>query len=1453
MAHDFKRSGFIRAGFQYQDLVAVAYLIDFYRDRTRFEWITVESEDPAVAAIDDVVACRADGLFELTQVKFAIDPENEQSRLDWPWLLRKKKRGTSMLQKWCKTTLHHLNGATLAIAQLKTDRIPSEKFGQALDGSKIIYDRVDRDTQNLIEEQLGSERHARLFFGAFDFCHSQPQLDDLEAQLWKRVANDTDRDGWASFRARVEGWAIRRNFPGPDGRIRYIHLQQAFSVERPTPIPQNFRIPDTYSVPDKSFDQSFRDHVTKTDGVTVLWGPPGRGKSTYLSHCINRFDKRKTLCIRHHYFLGLDDRTEGRFHVQVIARAFQQQLKDMLPNFGTEKTTIGQAIEYAARLAREQGRRLVVVIDGLDHVWRENRDREHMEELFNGLLPLVDNIHLVIGTQKIAIEHLPARLVAVKPTEHWTELPLMSISAVRKWVKKQYEAGRLNLSYPEEKCRERNKVADAFHEISGGLPLHLIYSFEMVVRSGQPVRHSDIALLPTCPSGDIRVYYRQFFDRVSPRAKNVLHLLAGLRFAPPPFALGECLGDNEYANTVAEIGHLLEFQETQVLPFHGSLFAFFSDMADHGEQFRAQLDPVINWLSTKAPDYWRTAWLWVTQAQTGDDMALITQPSWKWAVDFLTKGYPIDQLIAILGHAEKAAFNRLDLAQLLILRSLKIRALNGPEFQTTDWSMFPTVANMLADDPIPASLMRTSMHRVPSMLLPYIVGGVDDPSRVKVAQQAIDEVNERIERSKQSDHYDRSHFQQLAHAAAGIVASLGVSSVGRLVRFAKHNDGTDAIMAVYARTSILLGHFENVFLAAKRWSGPEFDRELFATFALEGLGPGCRPEVLGSRSPAMRVLAILKGQKPLGGHKQRDLTDEVSRGPDPGHIWAASLKPILYNAYFECLAARLAGKNAKPWSHFTPTDKSVFVEQGLKAIEALAGFVADTWINQCRWPTLAEFYHAFDAEVPLSRAYEVHRQVDGVRLALAEIAQDHLLLGRALHANFIVGSEDLKRAATSPFWNDELWLQLFCERRYILHDPDAASIILDKVASAQLAERSETNERADLCIQLALFAADNGLIEVGRCQLKRAFGCLLGYGWRKDTFVFEVLQSIEMLLRYGDDEVRHWLLEVAAPVDLILDYTDGKETRHAPSQLHQLLIEAWPDRAARCLETLLDDERWHLAEDLLKHIATHSVCDSEAGRLLLGTYISPSERRTVLSAIKAKPELKKVMAQILVETGLNLKVERNRNAMLADSERGTPIPKDTKRPPKYIKFPPGTLANFMDELRRRSIFLSRGNVLTNWLDYWVSQGLAKEALDDLEDATSATDIYFYIGNTLDRAAQISLNLQGRNKAFEWLIRAQIINNSWSGYYTSEADANSRMDFVALHFRDRWEEFLRRTSQSASAYRREGGELTVGYSRLVYFLLAVGEIERAKNCTRAMIDTYLAELSDQPLVTPDWAK
>ena len=104
----------------------------------------------------------------------------------------------------------------------------------------------------------------------------------------------------------------------------------------------------------------------------------------------------------------------------------------------------------------------------------------------------------------------------------------MSITAVRSWIEAQDAAGRLHLVSAPDREHERRAVADAFHSISAGLPLHLIYSFEMVARSGEPIRADDVAALPPCPTGDIRDYYRRFLDRASPRAKEILHLLAGI-------------------------------------------------------------------------------------------------------------------------------------------------------------------------------------------------------------------------------------------------------------------------------------------------------------------------------------------------------------------------------------------------------------------------------------------------------------------------------------------------------------------------------------------------------------------------------------------------------------------------------------------------------------------------------------------------------------------------------------------------------------------------------------------------------------------------------------------------------------------------------------------------------------------------------------------------------------
>src|SRR5471030_1042651 len=98
-------------------------------------------------------------------------------------------------------------------------------------------------------------------------------------------------------------------------------------------------------------------------------------------------------------------------------------------------------IEVCGESYREAGKRFFVFIDGLDHVWRDTAgSREPLEALFRYLLPLPDNVVLVIGTQRVADEQLPSRLLQFVPDQDWIELPLMSITSTRSWLAKEFES-----------------------------------------------------------------------------------------------------------------------------------------------------------------------------------------------------------------------------------------------------------------------------------------------------------------------------------------------------------------------------------------------------------------------------------------------------------------------------------------------------------------------------------------------------------------------------------------------------------------------------------------------------------------------------------------------------------------------------------------------------------------------------------------------------------------------------------------------------------------------------------------------------------------------------------------------------------------------------------------------------------------------------------------------------
>ena len=86
-------------------------------------------------------------------------------------------------------------------------------------------------------------------------------------------------------------------------------------------------------MPSKRFHDDFLVRIkTGTRPISVLWGSPGRGKSTYLSYLVQSLREADLPAVRHHYFLALDDSTVDRVSFTEISYSLMDQISGRYPD-----------------------------------------------------------------------------------------------------------------------------------------------------------------------------------------------------------------------------------------------------------------------------------------------------------------------------------------------------------------------------------------------------------------------------------------------------------------------------------------------------------------------------------------------------------------------------------------------------------------------------------------------------------------------------------------------------------------------------------------------------------------------------------------------------------------------------------------------------------------------------------------------------------------------------------------------------------------------------------------------------------------------------------------------------------------------------------------------------------------------------------------------------------------
>lgn len=1449
-----KFSAITRAGYEYQDLIGIELLIRHYRDPNLFEWVQIESDDPDVKALDDVVAKRQDGSVEYVQVKFTVDPA--EYALDWDFLLKKKEHGTSMLAKWASSLRRARTNGTIHSAQLKTNRIPSADFSKCLISTFVDLSKVATDTLNKIETECGGTAETAEFFATFAFTASLPDLDRLEASIRDQlVPTDTNMAGWLLLRHEVTRWAILQRMPPPDGRIFRDHIVRLISQKRPQPIRQDFFIPDGYAPPSdnlhKRMERRIADPATP---LTVLWGTPGRGKSTYLSYLASELQAKDEAVIRHHYFLSSEDSSANRASFVDIAASLYEQLFTHYCEFTAGITddadNLNPGLGVVAENLAQEGKRLYLIVDGLDHVYRDTARVDQLNHLFNALFPLPPNLTLIVGTQRVADSQLPSKLLINLKEEDWIEIPRMDEIAVHHWFKGQDKARPILLRWDDRRDEEINKIGAAFFTISHGHPLHLIYAFEGLVRSGLPMDEDTVLALPPCPDGDIRSYYNGLWQRIGEAARAILHMLAGSDFFWPSAGIRKCIGD------YGEIAFLLEPNNSGMKPFHGSIFAWVRQREDHAESYEALLPKIVQWLEKDAPEYWRWGWLWLTQASAGEPGPLLAGTTREWAVGSLASGWPEMQIKNILTAAENKTFAAGDLPATVRLRALKTRVSNAREYQAWDFGAFRSAALSIADNRQQALNLLDDLQALRDDELAALARYGPAALRKELVDGCMRELRRRINTWTVLRHRTADDFSKLSDAALQVGALAGVARVPDVMGFLKgYREPSSHILRYigYLAQARDVGALDEVHALLKGGQWATHRRKIQEHILRASMFVGADPLQRLKRgcfkhSPmvAAWLCRVAAGTR-CDVHLPQISPDLVLKRDTPAE--SVDLEHFLVEAFWTALRTNILAIGEFS-SIYPPLNRGNlgFIDDALDCLERCAAELAS---DTMPWRYSTPFLSAAGLpSVPFKGGNDTERaRYVGFRRALNSIALDVHLMGLPDKNAPEITAAEFEIAQASVHWVEEVWVDENAEDRSRYLSSDAASKLLDDVARTLSSKFSEFNERADRWTKYAALAQ---LYQVGDAKslLLRASSCLLGYGYRKDPFVFEALDSIRDIHRVDPSETLSWIERVTPVIDRITDFTDGDGTRHARTKLIKIVAETQPLLLPKFYEHHIDEDDWSYADECVKAFISVADLSSPEGAALVGTLLD----YTTLDALKDRANTDQFAKHLLdKQTSFlgSFPPAKERDYSTPDRDLNDARKKVVSQDPSA--FAANDFAGVAKAVGDPDFHYSmREDFLVRWLLHWHGKGKTRAAIASVRAHFKSEQRTHDVEELLNTVFEVSLEAEGKDAAYPWLVMAHIRRHGWQDY-TSYEEVEKRLKAAASIYPERWMDFIRDTSEPMELYARRGYGFSIGFHHLVVFLLLAGQTKVAKKVTAEFVATLLKETEDLPIEEAAWLR
>ncbi len=1474
----YSRTGARRAGDAYQDIVALELIIDWIEHNDRYQWIKLEADE--MGFLDDVIALRQDGRIQVLQVKYSTNPDMQNDPWTWEKLLERSKtkngnQNLSLLQKWASSLREIKSQWSIFEASVYSNRRAATELEVALENGYIIFDQVhEPDIQQEIVKQLGGEDASKEFFKNFKFRLNQPGLSEIEEGLRRRFGGlGGTETGWLNLKNELCEWVINRNEPPPGGLIILSEIKKASLWYTLQSLPQRFEIPSDYVLPSEEFHQDLLTTLEKhSKKCLVITASPGVGKSTYVSYLYDHFCEVDIPVIRHHYYLSMEDR--NRVYRLDHVRAAESLMHDLELNYAESlqgldsrnpnHKDLSNQLERSGSYYEDRGKCLIVIVDGLDHVWREQKSIKELEDFLNILLPPVKGVIVLLATQPVEDNKLPRSLIRCAPKGEWLHLPLLDRASVKVWLGKHAR----EISNPGEGELQDwmlDRLSDALYKKSKGHPLHIRYTLKSLLERNKQVTEDNILELPECAHEDITKYYDELWASLDEESREILHLISACPFPWPREGIFDAVDPSaqnrsQVRKSLCEVEHLLINSDMGLRPFHSSLYTFIEATSDHNDYIIIEKKRALNWLKTKAPLYWRWAYEWIIEAELGNKTPLVNGPNRNWAIDAVSQRYAKEDIELIISKSTQTALAMEDLPRAVELGLLQEYCNTVYDFEEYVLEILIAPQLILEEDNYLRARLRSNLEQLDGKILAGLASNEYRYSNDLEIKRIFKTLIHKHRHPQENGRH--TTWQEDIRPILETTALLDNSQSEKTIQWAIGNRDkgySEEMLFLYISRLRALKKSEHLRSVLTTWGkclekGDENTLSIrecnviiqdAVLLALEeGLDIDQELANTNSANPILVVYLKLRNINLFNEANIRLPTiDQLDVKQFDFSLWDTKIRNF-YRYFFLCLLANyLLGRTEENANWFKNVGKSTWSHQFLHKLDKLA-YDASVYLLTKRPITPGWVYNQLNdfPRIKWSEDRDESKYSEASVPSIQIISFDLFIFSMSFDKTLKIDVNDLEKIYNSSYCFPMKWLELYLDHERIWFSKDATHWLIQNQISQLESEIEEFPTRAEEYARLSQLAATHGLPEKALDLIHKACEFLVAHYHHKDMLIGETMDIIHLcnpLYQPGETPNSYsYLLQLAPAIAKIDLFTDSDETGHYPRSLATILADINPSKLPKYYLWLSEIEEPYdalhalnvlvrtmdLSDPIAKAIAQTAIDEESLG--ILNERASEGDN----FAVDIIDSIEKVIGKIAGNSGN----DSYQSTQLIGNQSEN-IHKDEVLPP-FSDFPPDQAIEFFTMINNKRI-IYREEKVKEWINYWISNGKKVEVYKGLEKVIESG---FYFRNT-DEVFDLCLSLFGKDQAYPWLIQAQNNDSGWYRYYTKEENARKRWEIIKEYYPEKWFDFIQKTFSTGSHT----------FYRLISYLIYFDQEEMAKAVLDRIVSCVLEYTSPGNFPNPGW--